>query len=100
MRRAAMSQCVSGGDSQAAMGSTREMQRDLGGEPGRKQVGGSGGEEGALEFLGGVAAGFEARLGMGFVGGFGVTRGAESDYAGEGEPFAAARALEEAAAIA
>jgi len=50
-------------------------------EPGREQVGGSGGEESALEFPGDVSAAFRAR--------FGAPGGTKGDHTTEDEPVAA-----------
>ena len=69
-------------------------------EPGREQPCGGAGEEGALEFFGGVAASFRGCVVGGLGAGFGAARGKERDHAGEDEPLPAARPLEKTAAIA
>lgn len=61
-------------------------------EPGREQVGGSGGEESALEFPGNVSAAFRAR--------FGAPGGTKGDHATEDEPVAATRPFKKGAAVA
>ena len=59
----------------------------LGVEPRREQASGSRGQKNALELFGKIAA----RLG--------AARGSQLDHAAKGEPFAAARPAEKAAAI-
>jgi hypothetical protein len=61
-------------------------------EPGREEANRGGGEEGALEFFGGVFAGYRA--------GLGAARGTKGDHAGEGKPLPVARTFQETAAIA